>query len=166
MNIGGRIRKKRKEKNLTQSELGKLVNVSSQVISNWERGYTGLSHDDIAKLATALDVSTDFLLGNDSKEKLPELTPKDERDIAKDLEKILSSLDNPNEGYSYFDGQSIDDLDEEDRELLKAALETCMKIAKQIAKKNIHQRNTEKTIINEENYEVNSWKNHKAAKNT
>ncbi|MEK6455487.1 helix-turn-helix transcriptional regulator [Caldifermentibacillus hisashii] len=156
MNIGGRIRKKRKEKNLTQSELGKLVNVSSQVISNWERGYTGLSHDDIAKLATALDVSTDFLLGNDSKEKLPELTPKDERDIAKDLEKILSSLDNPNEGYSYFDGQSIDDLDEEDRELLKAALETCMKIAKQIAKKNIHQRNTEKTIINEENYEVNS----------
>ncbi len=156
MYIGGRIRKKRKEKNLTQSELGKLVNVSSQVISNWERGYTGLSHDDIAKLATALDVSTDFLLGNDSKEKLPELTPKDERDIAKDLEKILSSLDNPNEGYSYFDGQSIDDLDEEDRELLKAALETCMKIAKQIAKKNIHQRNTEKTIINEENYEVNS----------
>ncbi|MDL0421375.1 helix-turn-helix transcriptional regulator [Caldibacillus thermoamylovorans] len=156
MNIGGRIKKKRKEKNLTQSELGKLVNVSSQVISNWERGYTGLSHDDIAKLATALDVSTDFLLGNDSKEKLPELTPKDERDIAKDLEKILSSLDNPNEGYSYFDGQSIDDLDEEDRELLKAALETCMKIAKQIAKKNIHQRNTEKTIINEENYEVNS----------
>lgn len=135
MNIGDRIRKKRKERNLTQSELGKLVNVSSQVISNWERGYTGLSHDDIAKLAIALDVSTDFLLGNDSKEKLPELTPKDERDIAKDLEKILSSLDNPNEGYSHFDGQSIDDLDEEDRELLKAALETSMKIAKQIAKK-------------------------------
>jgi transcriptional regulator with XRE-family HTH domain len=135
MNIGDRIRKKRKERNLTQSELGKLVNVSSQVISNWERGYTGLSHDDIAKLAIALDVSTDFLLGNDSKEKLPELTPKEERDIAKDLEKILSSLDNPNEGYSHFDGQSIDDLDEEDRELLKAALETSMKIAKQIAKK-------------------------------
>lgn len=135
MNIGDRIRKKRKERNLTQSELGKLVNVSSQVISNWERGYTGLSHDDIAKLAIALDVSTDFLLGNDSKEKLPELTPKDERDIAKDLEKILSSLDNPNKGYSHFDGQSIDDLDEEDRELLKAALETSMKIAKQIAKK-------------------------------
>jgi len=135
MNIGDRIRKKRKEKNLTQSELGKLVNVSSQVISNWERGYTGLSHDDIAKLAIALDVSTDFLLGNDSKDKLPELTPKDERDIAKDLEKIISSLDNPNDGYSHFDGQSIDDLDEEDRELLKAALETSMKIAKQIAKK-------------------------------
>ncbi|MEK6455233.1 helix-turn-helix transcriptional regulator [Caldifermentibacillus hisashii] len=135
MNIGDRIRKKRKEKNLTQSELGKLVNVSSQVISNWERGYTGLSHDDIAKLAIALDVSTDFLLGNDSKNNLPKLTPKDERDIAKDLEKIISSLDNPNEGYSHFDGQSIDDLDEEDRELLKAALETSMKIAKQIAKK-------------------------------
>ena len=36
MNIGERIKAKRKQSKLTQTELGKLVNVSSQVISNWE----------------------------------------------------------------------------------------------------------------------------------
>ncbi|MEN0650617.1 helix-turn-helix transcriptional regulator [Caldifermentibacillus hisashii] len=130
-----RLRYARKRKKLTQEQLAAKVSTTKGTISNYENGYSSPSNEMLIDLAEALEVTTDFLLGNDTKEKLPELTPKEERDIAKDLEKILSSLDNPNEGYSHFDGQSIDDLDEEDRELLKAALETSMKIAKQIAKK-------------------------------
>ncbi|MCM3053701.1 helix-turn-helix domain-containing protein [Caldibacillus thermoamylovorans] len=130
-----RLRYARKRKKLTQEQLAAKVSTTKGTISNYENGYSSPSNEMLIDLAEALEVTTDFLLGNDTKDKLPELTPKDERDIAKDLEKILSSLDNPNEGYSHFDGQSIDDLDEEDRELLKAALETSMKIAKQIAKK-------------------------------
>lgn len=67
MNIGERIRKKRKEQKLTQAELAKQVNVSSQVISNWERGYTTPDSEDVRNLAKALDVTTDFLHGLDKK---------------------------------------------------------------------------------------------------
>lgn len=130
-----RLRYARKRKKLTQEQLAAKVSTTKGTISNYENGYSSPSNEMLIDLAEALEVTTDFLLGNDTKENLPDLTPKEERDIAKDLEKILSSLDNPNEGYSHFDGQSIDDLDKEDRDLLKAALETSMKIAKQIAKK-------------------------------
>lgn len=59
------LRTRRKLKGLTQGELGKLVGVSSQVISNWERGYTtGMSADMITSLAKALGVSTEYLLGS------------------------------------------------------------------------------------------------------
>lgn len=63
MDIGARIKTKRKECKFTQIELAKLVNVSSQVISNWERGYSDLSSNDVARLADALGCSTEYLLG-------------------------------------------------------------------------------------------------------
>lgn len=61
---------------------------------------------------------------------LPSLTAKDEREIAKDLESMLNSLDVENGMAAYNDPE-----DEEDRELLKASLLTSMRLAKQIAKK-------------------------------
>lgn len=63
MSIGARIKAKRKQSNLTQTNLGSLVNVSSQVISNWERGYSDPNHDDVARLALALTCSTEYLHG-------------------------------------------------------------------------------------------------------
>lgn len=53
-----KIKTLREAKNLTQSQLGKLINKSSQVISNWERGYTSsINQDDIKNLANALSVN-------------------------------------------------------------------------------------------------------------
>lgn len=60
---GDRIRQARIEKRLTQEGLAKLISKSKQVISNWERGYSKPIDEDIAKLASLLDVSTDYLLG-------------------------------------------------------------------------------------------------------
>ncbi|HAS00578.1 MAG TPA: transcriptional regulator [Brevibacillus sp.] len=60
--IGLRIKALRKQKKWTQQELAARVNVSSQVISNWERSYTNPNHDDIYRLATSLDVSADYML--------------------------------------------------------------------------------------------------------
>lgn len=62
MKIGDRIRERRKILGLTQKELARKVKVSSQVVSNWERGYTDPDHDDIARLAEALETSSDYLL--------------------------------------------------------------------------------------------------------
>lgn len=63
ISTGKRIKELRIEKRLTQKELGKQVNVSAQVISNWERGYTpNINHDDLIRLADALETSVNYLL--------------------------------------------------------------------------------------------------------
>lgn len=133
-----RLKYIRKLRRYTQEELAKKVNTTKGTISNYENGYSTPSNEMLTLLADALDTTTDFLLGRsdnpNSKNNLPLLTEKDEKDIKKDLEKILHSLKHE-DGYAHFDGQSIEDMDEEDRELLIASLETSMRIAKQIAKK-------------------------------
>lgn len=61
--VGDRIRDLRKEKRWTQVMLAEKVNVSPQVVSNWERNYTDPDHDDIARLAKVFDESADYILG-------------------------------------------------------------------------------------------------------
>ncbi|WP_342512297.1 helix-turn-helix domain-containing protein [Sporosarcina sp. FSL K6-1522] len=94
MGIGSRIKAKRKENRFTQIELAKLVNVSPQVISNWERGYSNLSSDDVARLADALNCTTEYLHGKtlSEKDEQAKLTPKDERDMAKRMDKMKRDL--------------------------------------------------------------------------
>lgn len=54
----------RKAKGLTQEQLGKKVGVSSQVVSNWERGYTtSLSPEMLNSIAGALDTTPEVFLG-------------------------------------------------------------------------------------------------------
>lgn len=63
MNMSEKIRFYRKEKGLTQQELGDIVHKSSQVISNWERGYTTtINQDDIVNISVALNVPVEKLL--------------------------------------------------------------------------------------------------------
>lgn len=63
MSIGDRIKARRKELGLTQTELGQRVHKSSQVISNWERGYTtGIAAEDLQHLAEALTTNISFFV--------------------------------------------------------------------------------------------------------
>lgn len=60
-NIGDYIRARRREINMSQLELGQKIGKSSQVISNWERGYTkGVSVEDLKNLARALAVDIKY----------------------------------------------------------------------------------------------------------
>lgn len=54
--IGERIKEFRKADRMTQVELGQRVWLSAQVISNYERGYSIPSADDIANIAAVLKV--------------------------------------------------------------------------------------------------------------
>ena len=63
MSLSNRIKEQRKKLHYTQKQLAEKVKVSPQVISNWERGYTEPSADDIAHLSKALECSGDYLLG-------------------------------------------------------------------------------------------------------
>lgn len=61
--FGNRLRKLRKDRNLTQRQLAELIGVKNSVISFYEVGERTPSPDVLRKLAMALHVSTDFLLG-------------------------------------------------------------------------------------------------------
>ena len=61
--FGSRLRKLRKERNLTQEQLASLIGVKNSVISFYEVGERLPSPDVLRKLALALHVSTDYLLG-------------------------------------------------------------------------------------------------------
>ena len=63
MNIQKRIKSLRAESGLHQSELGKAVGVSAQVISNIERGYTRPSTELVNRCAKYFGVPADYLLG-------------------------------------------------------------------------------------------------------
>lgn len=60
--IGDRIRDLRDRRGFKQQELAEKIGASRQVLSNWERGYTLVDTEGIARLAKILEVSTDYIL--------------------------------------------------------------------------------------------------------
>lgn len=61
--FGNRLRQLRKDRNLTQQQLAALIGVKNSVISFYEVGERMPSPDALRKLALALHVTTDYLLG-------------------------------------------------------------------------------------------------------
>ncbi len=60
---GERLKKLRKEKKLTQTELGSKINVTKVSISGYESGNRSPDTDTLQRLADFFEVSTDYLLG-------------------------------------------------------------------------------------------------------
>ena len=65
MTVGEKIKQARKAKKLTQVELAELAGVHSNHLSRLERGVFQPSVDVLRSLASALDVSVDFLLSEE-----------------------------------------------------------------------------------------------------
>jgi transcriptional regulator with XRE-family HTH domain len=61
--LGDRLRRFRKAKGLTQTELGEIVGISQRLMTYYETQGGKPSADLLARFAEALDVSTDVLLG-------------------------------------------------------------------------------------------------------
>ncbi len=119
----------RKKNNLTQEGLAKKLNVSKQTVGSWERGRTEPSIDIINELSTILNTTTDYLLGKTEK-KYWELNKKEEKDVGKQIEKMIDGIEN--EGDLNFYGEPLTD---KDRELLSSALEIGLRMSKEKAKK-------------------------------
>lgn len=58
-----RLSELRKEKNISQHNVAKNINVSQQTISSWEKGEREPDFDTLIILAQFFEVSTDYLLG-------------------------------------------------------------------------------------------------------
>lgn len=61
-NVGERIKRLRKELNLTQTELAQKLNLECAAISKYETGRVPLTQDSLLKLSEIFDVTTDYLL--------------------------------------------------------------------------------------------------------
>ncbi|MCL6616294.1 MAG: helix-turn-helix domain-containing protein [Anoxybacillus ayderensis] len=141
--FGKKLKWLRTSKKLTQEGLARALNLrygtnfNKGMISKWENDKEEPRMDSIRYIADFFNISLDEILGLKSdpvpKDNLPALTEKDDRDIQKELEKIIKGLKTGN-GFAAFGGMDIDELDEEDRELLVASLENSLRLAKRIAK--------------------------------
>lgn len=129
--IGSRLKKARSNKDLTQIQVMEKTNINHKTLSGYENDVSEPDLVTLTVLAELYGVTTDYLLGRtDKNTHLNSLSPKEERDIAKDLEKILSNLES-NEALA-FDGEPLDDST---KELMRISLENSMRLAKQLAKK-------------------------------
>ncbi|QPA60650.1 helix-turn-helix domain-containing protein [Lysinibacillus sphaericus] len=131
--IGSRIKEQRKNKHYTQLQLAKKISVSPQVISNWERGYTEPSAEDIARLSEVLSCPSDYLLGKsttDAAMKENNKLLKEERDIAKRMDELRDDLSNATG--LLFNGEP---MSEEAKESLLEAMEFGIRLAKKNNKK-------------------------------
>ncbi|MBK8670724.1 MAG: helix-turn-helix transcriptional regulator [Saprospiraceae bacterium] len=63
MDFGQNLMLIRKQKKLSQADLGKIIGTSGDVIGRYERGDITPSVDVVAKIADALDVSVDYIIG-------------------------------------------------------------------------------------------------------
>ena len=130
MNTGERISYELDRLEMTQRQLADITNINKSVINRIVLGSRPARDDELLSIANALNVSVDYLIGNT---KMPKpyyyLTNKDEKDIAKTLEKMIENLD----GLRYSKEEA--EYSDETRELLIGALEQAARIAKMEAKR-------------------------------
>jgi len=62
MSFGQKLRKLRKEKELTQAELAKILNLGESTISFYESGKREPDYEILTKIANYFECSTDYLL--------------------------------------------------------------------------------------------------------
>lgn len=112
-----------KKEGITPSKAVTDMGMNRSIATFWKSG-TVPKMDTLSKMAQYFGVSVDFLVDAET-EKAPALTEKDERDIAKDLERIMTQLET--EGDLMFDG---DPMSDEARESIRAAMKLGLEAAK------------------------------------
>ena len=131
MGISENIKLLREQYGLSQKELGQIAGVSDKAVSTWEQGIKEPRMGAIQKIADHFGIQkSNIIEDNGLQSPSITLTPRDERQIAADLEKMLADLDSQNAMAAM--GGTVED--DENRELLKASLQATMRLAKKIAK--------------------------------
>lgn len=125
-----RIKELRLEKRYTQQEVADKLGITRPAYTAYEAGKRQPDFEILKSLSSLFEVTTDYLLGKSDKRNYYDLTEKDERDIAKELEDMINDLS----GNVLFSKDSAE-VSDETRELLIASLENSLRIAKLDAKK-------------------------------
>lgn len=102
--VGYRILSLRKERDLTQSDLSKVLGVGRTTIHGYENDVISPPPDKLLKLADFFDVSVDYLVGNSPIRKEID-TKKFEYDIGMQMQHIIEILSSQNK--VYFHGKQL-----------------------------------------------------------
>ena len=119
--------------NITAYKVAKEAGVTQTALSNWKSGRSTPTTKTLKKIADYFGVTVDYLMTGkeEQKEKTVELTARDERDIAKDLNSIMEKLRNGEDGPASFEGT---DIPEDDQELFAGQIELMLRRLKAINK--------------------------------
>ena len=128
MTVFERIETLRKENKISQGKLEKELGFSNGSISKWKVSMP--SPDRLQKIADYFNVTLDYLMTGSTKAEDNEagLTPKDKKEIGKDLDRIMRELETDQDGPLFYNGEPIDD---ESLKLLRNALELGLKQLKE-----------------------------------
>lgn len=133
MNSVERVKQICRERKIPISKLEKDLEFSNGYISQLRKGV--FPADRLARISEYLDVSTAYLMTGkeDSGKKDSPFTSRDERDIKKSLDKIMSSLETKDGAPLYYDGNELE-LTDENKAMLRDALNTALHTVKLINK--------------------------------
>lgn len=127
MTLVDKIRTLAKQRDLSLPQLEMELGLGNGTISRWKT--SSPNTDKLLKIADFFHVSMDYLLERDKE--LENISKKDERDIAKDLDRIMHKLSAGNDGPASYNGQ---ELSPEAAELFRDELEIALKRLKIINK--------------------------------
>ena len=117
---------------VTAYKVSKETGITQSTLSDWKRGRSTPKTDNMKKIADYFGVTVEYLMtGNEQDKKEITITPKDERDIAKDLERIMEKLSSGEDGPASYNGE---ELDPEAAELFRDELEIALRRLKLINK--------------------------------
>ena len=127
MGLYENVREAAKEKGYSINRLEKELGFARSYIGKFKTITPSI--DKIQKIADFLDVTTNYLMSGDKAEN--NLTARDNRDIAKDLDSIMAKLSNKEDGPVSYNGENLSD---ESMDLFKEELEIALKRLKLINK--------------------------------
>jgi transcriptional regulator with XRE-family HTH domain len=125
-----RVKELANERNMTIAELERKLDFGQGSISKWNK--QSPSSERLQKAADYFDVSTDYLLGRTDKRNYYDLTEKDQKDIQKQLEKIVEDMSKAD---SIAFSKDSEELSPEAKAAVLASLEESLRIGKTLAKK-------------------------------
>ncbi len=126
--------------NKTQKEVADAIDVSPQTFNTWCQGIALPRMGKVQRLADYFGIGKTDLID----EKSPDaLTVKDNRDIAKDLDRIMEKLNSGESGPASYNGQ---ELDPEAAELFRDELEIALKRLKIINKEKYTNKRYKKQV--------------------
>lgn len=105
-----RIKELRTERGITQADLAKILKISDRAVGYYENGDREPDYSTLLKIADYFDVSIDYLLG------------------ASDIKKPNESKNTDKEFVAFYEGYK--DLDDADKEILKATLDAFVRAKK------------------------------------
>ena len=113
----------------TAYQVAKATGISTATLTNWKKGRYTPKQDKLQKIADYFGVTVEYLMTgkNEPKEKSSELNAKDERDIAKDLDRIMGEIQKGTDGPLYYNGIEIDNAS---LSLLQNAIEYALRETK------------------------------------